>query len=652
MKLKRVHIKNFRSCRDVKIECGPMHALVGANGAGKSSILRALDFLFNPSITKVDEEIFWNNDTSLEIRIEALFDDLTDGEKEKLEGYLQPDGTFHMARSVRMGVPHEEAGEPDATEQGKVLISQHFSKNMPKIEWLCQPKINLKAIDEWWKNKDNLSVNGNSFVAFVGDTKPNVTTWKAKAEEFAAKFLKADDYEIVWADNPRGYAGVLKGTLPHFILVKAVRDVTDEAKVTKTNPLGRLLYAVIEGITDAQRGSIDQALKDMTMKLNREGGAERLQGIIETENRLNSILKEYMDCELEIEFQPPTLEVILTTPKLFADDGFRNLIENKGHGLQRAIIFSIIRCYSELVTGRGKDKKRTLIFAVEEPELYMHPQAQRTLRRVFKKITLNGDQVVFSTHSALLLDVADFDEIIRVEAIQSTSNGTKTVHTRIWNLTMDAMIRDLRDRHPAANPTAESIRELYANAYHPLRAEGFFAKKIILVEGATEQYALPIYAEAAGYPLDNLNISVVDCGGKGPMDRLFRIFNELGIPCYMLFDYDKNNTDGEVLKKSNELLQMANQPTDAPETILIKDNIACFPNKWETDLSAEIPDIERLTGEATKSLGLKSDSGKPLVARYIAKVLTTRTPPEIPPSLRSVIEKAANLLWEKSCLAG
>jgi putative ATP-dependent endonuclease of OLD family len=652
MKLKWVHIKNFRSCKDVRIECGPMHALVGANNAGKSSILRAFDFLFNPSITKVDEEIFWNNDTSLEIRIEALFDNLTEEEKEKLEGYLQPAGTFHMARSAKMGIPAEEAGEPDATDQGKVLISQHFCKNMPKIEWLCQSKINGKAIEDWWKNKEKLSVNENSFTAFVGDTKPNVTTWKAKAEEFAAKFIEADDYENVWADNPRGYAGVLKGTLPHFILVRAVRDVTDEAKVTKSNPLGRLLYAVIEGVTEAQRGSIDQALKDMSRMLNREGGTERLPGIIETEDRLNAILKEYMDCELEIEFQPPTLEVILTTPKLFANDGFRNIIENKGHGLQRAIIFSIIRCYSELVTGRGEHKKRTLIFAVEEPELYMHPQAQRTLRRVFKKIALNGDQVIFSTHSAMLLDVTDFDEIIRVEAIQSTSNGAKTVHTKIWKLTMDAMIKDLIARHPTVKATAESIRELYANAYHPLRAEGFFAKKIILVEGATDQYALPIYAEAAGYPLDNLNINVVDCGGKGPMDRLFRIFNELGIPCYMLFDYDKNNSDKEVVAKSKELLQMVNQSPDPPEAILIKDNIACFPNKWEIDLAAEIPDIEKLTGEATRILGLKGDSGKPLVARYVAKVLTKRNPPEIPPSLKSIIEKASNLLWEKSCLAG
>jgi hypothetical protein len=33
MKLKRVHIKNYRSCKDVPIEIGSMQALVGANNA-------------------------------------------------------------------------------------------------------------------------------------------------------------------------------------------------------------------------------------------------------------------------------------------------------------------------------------------------------------------------------------------------------------------------------------------------------------------------------------------------------------------------------------------------------------------------------------------------------------------------------------------
>ena len=650
MKLKWVHIKNYRSCKDVKISIGSMQALVGANNAGKSSIIRALDFLFNPSTTKIDKETFWNGDVEQQIWIEALFDKLTDAEKEndKLKPFLRPDNTFHIARSATWKVeePEEEGSSPG---DGKPVISQHFCKPMPKFEWLKESNINQKNIAEWWKNKESLKVGDADFLEYVGKAIPKVVVWKEKAKEFVENHLSEDDFKDAWNDNPQGYAGVLKGTLPHLILVPAVRDLTDEAKVTKTNPFGKLLYAVLESVTTQQKAEIETTLDGLQKRLNRIGGADRLESIVETEKKLNDVLKEYMSCDLEIEFQSPSVETLFTTPQLYADDGFRNMVTNKGHGLQRAIIFSILRCYSELVTGAGEQKKKPMIFAVEEPELYMHPQAQRNIRKVFRGIADKDDHVIFSTHSSLLLDVAYFDEVIRVESIQEKIGENNSVKSVVWQLSIEAMINDLKARH-GIDATDDSMRELYSHAYHPNRSEGFFAKSIILVEGATEQYSFPIYAEKAGYPLDSLNISVVDSGGKGSMDRLYRVFNELGIPCYMVFDYDKGNNNRNIIDKSKELLELMGENTTAPEKILINDHVACFPNRWETDLAPEISGVEDLTAGARKVMGLHEDSGKPLIARYIARKLTTQEPPFIPPSIRSIMQKAVAVKWEKRCL--
>lgn len=649
MKLKWIHIKNYRSCKDVRIELGPMHAVVGGNNAGKSSILRALDFLFNPAKGKIDEEAFWNSQTEEAIWIEGFFDELTAEEigNEKLTPYLTPDNTFHIARSAKIVID----GEGGSSAEDKIVISQHFCKPVPAQDWLQLSKINGNNIEEWWGNQELLILgNGESFVDFVGGKKPKVGEWKKKAEEFILTHSQDIEFVNLWGDNPQGYSGVLKGTLPHYIFVPAVKEASDEAKVTKTNPFGQLLYKILESVSDTQKTEIEHTLNAIGTRLNRIGGAERIQSIIQTEKRLNELLGDYMTCDLEIEFQPPTIETLITSPQLFANDGFRNIISNKGHGLQRAIIFSILRCYSELITGTGTEKKKPMIFAVEEPELYMHPQAQRAIRRAFRDIADNGDQVFFTTHSSLLVDVAYFDEVIRMESAKHKVAGNDTLQSKAWQLPMEKMINDLKARIPAATPTDESMRELYSHAYHPNRSEGFFAKKVLLVEGATEQYALPIYAEACGYHLDSLNISVVDCGGKGAMDRLYRIFNELGIPCYLLFDYDKENPEANIVKKSEELLTMVGVDTAPQAVTTIKNSCAYFPHAWEKDLRAEIDDVDNLTRDARKLLALQGNSGKPLIARYIAKKLTSKAVPTIPVSIKEILEKSVSIVWEKSCL--
>lgn len=655
MKLTNVRIQNFRSCRDVSIEVGGMHALVGANNAGKSSILRALDFLFNPSTKSLNAESFWNKDPSLEIRVEAIFSYLTDKEKDALGTYLKVDGTFHVARSARMGAKSGESEFESEQGEDKIGIGQHYKKPVPEPKWLQESNFNGNNIKEWWKNKDQLTVNGVSFTEFVGGTKvPTVGDWKEKAKEFVTSHADKVPMQDAWIDNPKGYANVLKGILPFFVLVPAVRDVTEESKGTKSSPFGKLLFAILDTVTQEKRTKIEGILAEISMQMNRSGGAERIPLIADTEKQLNTLLNDFfVGCDLEIEFETPTLEVLLSAPKLYVDDGFRSAVENKGHGLQRAVIFTILRRYAEHITSSAEGKKRNLILAVEEPELYMHPQAQRTIRRVFCNIADGGDQVIFSTHSSLLVDVAYFDEIIRLESICEKTDGKKTTVSRAWQLPMARMLHDLETRFQSlrGKATPESMRDLYSNAYNPRRNEGFFASKIILVEGLTEEYSLPIYADALpGCAFDPQGISVVECGGKIPMDRLFRIFNELRIPCYILFDYDSGNSNKNIINKSKELLALAGESQDEPQALFVADGIACFPKKWENYLKSEIPDVDALVAEAKEKLGLSDDTGKPLIARYLARKLTSRNPAVVPPSLKTIIEKAVAVTWKKSCL--
>ena len=98
-----------------------------------------------------------------------------------------------------------------------------------------------------------------------------------------------------------------------------------------------------------------------------------------------------------------------------------------------------------------------MIFAVEEPELYMHPLAQKTIRRVFQSIASDGDQVMFSTHSPLLVDVAGFDEIIRIESAQHEEDGKNVLKSKVWQSSVKVMVDDLKARFPNTQPTETSM---------------------------------------------------------------------------------------------------------------------------------------------------------------------------------------------------
>jgi len=134
--------------------------------------------------------------------------------------------------------------------------------------------------------------------------------------------------------------------------------------------------------------------------------------IADTEKELNKLLGDFfIGCDLEIEFETPTLEVLLSAPKIFVDDGFRNSVENKGHGLQRAIIFTILRRYADFMTTatEGKNGISYLRLKSQSSICILRPKEQ--YGQYLEKLLVAGIRYFFSTHSSLLVDVAYFDEL-------------------------------------------------------------------------------------------------------------------------------------------------------------------------------------------------------------------------------------------------
>ena len=77
MRIKHARIQNWRSCRDVSFSPGRITGLVGANDAGKTSILSALDFLMGskwPTIQSLEDSDFYGRSRRNGLKIQVWFE--------------------------------------------------------------------------------------------------------------------------------------------------------------------------------------------------------------------------------------------------------------------------------------------------------------------------------------------------------------------------------------------------------------------------------------------------------------------------------------------------------------------------------------------------------------------------------------------------
>lgn len=214
---------------------------------------------------------------------------------------------------------------------------------------------------------------------------------------------------------------------------------------------------------------------------------------------------------------------------------------NLGMGVQASISIAILKAYSEINLAN-----RSPIF-IDEPELYLHPQAQRNFYEILKELTEDkidergqvireGTQIFYNTHSPNFLSTGRFNEIFLVRK-------NKELGTYIRYAKCDDFINDLKIR-TRIDSTKEDLLMHYLNAYDNTgdtqkANEGFFAKKIVLVEGQSETLVLPLLLKSISCDITRECITIVRCGCKDELDRFFRLYSEFGIPCYLIFDGDR-----------------------------------------------------------------------------------------------------------------
>lgn len=202
---------------------------------------------------------------------------------------------------------------------------------------------------------------------------------------------------------------------------------------------------------------------------------------------------------------------------------------------------------------------------IEELEAHLHPQAQlRLISYLQKEYNDSGVQVIVSTHSSILASKINVKNLILLK--NDTSFNLSAEYTEL-----------------------EKGDYLFLQRFlDSTKANLFFAKGIIMVEGDAESLLIPTLADVIGINLEKHGISVVNVGGTG-FFRYSRIFlrkdgSAIDVPISIITDCDI-----EPDKKAGEIDQREAETTAAIVAIQQKYNVGCInafvAPKWTFEYS-------------------------------------------------------------------
>jgi putative ATP-dependent endonuclease of the OLD family len=254
-----------------------------------------------------------------------------------------------------------------------------------------------------------------------------------------------------------------------------------------------------------------------------------------------------------------------------------------------------------------------------------------------------GVQIFYATHSPDFINTPNFENIVIVkkeknknftEITQAICDEDTSKSTASNNLLK--YVRQLTTHFSKSSPTKSSVMERLRNFYRSEQNEAFFARKIVLVEGESEFFSLPIYASSLGYSFNKEGITIVNCGSKNNIQYFYHLFADcFQIPTFVMFDGDKikvqsTGKDKQDPKQNTYLQQMLkiDSSADVINSDIVEGKYAIFCEDFENFIRSEINAIntddsyEKMRQEAKEEYG--GNGAKWFTQRYIAMKMSEK----------------------------
>lgn len=258
-------------------------------------------------------------------------------------------------------------------------------------------------------------------------------------------------------------------------------------------------------VADYLKGKIESFKNEVEEGMSRHDLVDKLKNYIDGLNQLKIITGfERKDINLSVKV-------------MFVVDENETEANRFGDGTRRRVTLALLQHKIEKEAGEA-------IYVLDEPDTHLHPKAQSSLLDIMDGITRNNNQILISTHSPFIMNSAQLRQV----RILDRRDGATSIRK----------LGDEKDR-------TDSYQSLGIENSHL-----FFSKKIVIVEGKTEQAFFPtIYQNLYGKPLSRDFIRVIPREGIKDAARFIEVIQDfLGhSDLFIITDNDANDETQEII---------------------------------------------------------------------------------------------------------
>jgi putative ATP-dependent endonuclease of OLD family len=559
MRLSRVLIRRFKSITELELRI-PEHdksrqgsadfvSIVGENNAGKSSILEAIRLACQDASKPTKDYFPGQNEANGPIEVELEFDKITEEDKDEplIQPHIYVENNIHKFRIKKSW--GSVAGTPECSAYNPNTKRHRFRD----ATIIALPKSTLAA-----RNDCKDLIKKYEEISGKKPGKLNRDVLLQAAKDISSSLI--EEYESTpWTPLTGGSPPSIDKVLPRPVYVPALEETGAQAHVSEKKSAVRLIVNMLfeqqlskdERVTRFRRAAADLEQLFSTDSKHRI--------VAQVEDQITAKLTALIKIGAELQFKTPdvTSDLASRTEFRVRDGEITTRPEHQGHGAQRSIVLALLQIYAEqLKKGHHgeKDAPSRMLFLIEEPEIYMHPEMCRRMRDALLRIAQSGvGQVICTTHSPVFLDLADrHDGIVIIKKV----GGRPVANQRT---------KDVFDESADGQEPRDRLR-MTLN-FDSAANEVFFAKSVCLVEGDSEIAAVDAIARKLAdenkihfptYLSARRSVAIINCRGKPTMPAFQKVLQAFNIEHVVVHDKD----DGKAADTISSQIQSLASPNN------------------------------------------------------------------------------------------